>query len=158
MRFVLALLLLAPGAAMADTAATDAAAPETVAGILAQAKSDCAAIDKGVFSTDADAVTALDLTGDGKPDQLVDAAKFHCSTAESYWSGTGGAQFWIVADGQSWPMEAQAWQVIDWNGSKILMLWENGGACGGDGAQKCVEALVWDDYAKDFNSVRNGGD
>ena len=46
------------------------------------------------------AVKEVDLTGDGKPDTVVDEALFKCSTAASLFNGgTGGSMVHFLADG-----------------------------------------------------------
>ena len=40
---------------------------------------------------------------------------------------------------------AQEWRIVRWNDAAILLLWLNGGECGGAGADSCTEALVWSD-------------
>ncbi|MES2435588.1 MAG: hypothetical protein V4586_17405 [Pseudomonadota bacterium] len=143
-RLVVCLCLLA-GPALAEA---------TVEAILAEAKADCASLDKGVFDAPVGTITDIDLTGDGKPEQIVDAAKFICSTSASYWGGTGGSQLSLVIDGKRMDYFAQEWKVIEWNKAPVLLLWLNGGECGGAGADSCIEALVWSDYNKAFMSVR----
>ena len=120
--------------------------------VLAQAKADCAAIDNGVFAAP-DAVTEVDLTGDGTPDQLIDSAKFQCSTSPSYWGGTGGNWLAVLAGGKEFDFLAQEWQVLSWNDRPVLLLWHNGGDCGGAGADPCVQALVWSDFRERFMTV-----
>lgn len=136
--------------------AAPAVAEDTVAAILSEAKADCASIDNGVFDAPAGTVTEVDLTGDGKPDQVVDAAKFNCSTSASYWGGTGGSQLSLVIGGKRMDYLAQDWKVVVWNEAPMLLLFLNGGECGGAGADPCVEALVWSAYREAFMSVRPG--
>ncbi|OYU38325.1 MAG: hypothetical protein CFE33_15740 [Pseudorhodobacter sp. PARRP1] len=85
---------------------------------------------------------------------IVDAAKFVCSTSASYWGGTGGSQLSLVVEGKRLDYFAQEWKVIAWNKAPVLLLWLNGGECGGAGADPCIEALVWSDYNHAFMSVR----
>ncbi|MDZ4310779.1 MAG: hypothetical protein U1A24_09530 [Cypionkella sp.] len=129
-------------------------AEDTVEAILAEAKADCASLDGGTFSAPEDAVTAVELTGEGAPEQLVDAAKFQCSTSASYWGGTGGSQLSLIVAGKRLDYFAQDWKVVFWNEAPVLLLWLNGGECGGAGADPCIEALVWSDFNKAFMSVR----
>lgn len=148
MRTITALIaLLLPAAAWADTAED----------ILAQAKADCASLDNGTLTTTPEALIRQDLTGDGVADTIVDSRGFVCSTSASFWSGTGGNQFWVVVGDRVWDLQAQDWRVLDWNGTPVLLEWLNGGECGGSGAQNCVGALVWDAYGEDFMSVAKGG-
>lgn len=130
-----------------------AASAETADEILAQAKADCASIDNGVFSSQPAAVVTLDLTGDGQPETIVDTAHFQCTTSASFWGGTAGTWFSVLVAGQRVDYIAHAWQVVTWQDAPVLMMWHNGGDCGGSGADPCVEAVVWSDYQQRFMSV-----
>src|SRR5262245_5563421 len=55
------------------------------------ARKECAGIDGGELRVDPGAYQKLDLTGDGRDDYLLDYSLIKCSTAEGYFSGTGGA-------------------------------------------------------------------
>jgi hypothetical protein len=120
--------------------------------ILAAAAAECAAFENGSFTAPPEAVVQIDLTGNGVADTVIDAALFQCSSAASLYGGSGGSMVTVVADGQLSTYLAQAWQVIDWSGVKVLLLFHNGTDCGGYGAQPCVEALVWG--GERFMSVR----
>lgn len=122
--------------------------------ILDEAKADCASLENGVFDAPAGTVNNVDLTGDGNPEQIVDASKFVCSTSASYWGGTGGSQVSLVIGAKRVDYFAQEWRIVRWNDAAILLLWLNGGECGGAGADSCTEALVWSDFNKAFMSVR----
>lgn len=126
---------------------------QTTEAVLAQAKADCASIDNGSFTAPPEAVVQIDLTGDGAPDTLIDSGKFQCSTSASYWGGTGGDWLAVLAGGQQFDFLAQDWQVVPWNEKPVLLLWHNGGDCGGAGADPCVQALVWSDYRERFMTV-----
>ena len=139
------LALMAPGAALAGPAED----------VLARAAADCAAFENGVFTAAEDAVQAVDLTGDGVPETVVDAGKFQCSSAASLYGGSGGTWLTVVVDGKGQDFLAQAWTVTDFAGSKVLVLYHNGGDCGGIAVAPCGEALVWGDGR--FMSVRPGG-
>ena len=144
MRALIALMLcLLPGPMLAETAED----------ILAQARTDCASLEGGTLTTRPEALREVDLTGDGKPEQIVDSRGFDCTTSAGYWSGTAGSLYWVVMGDAVWGLQAQDWTVVDWNGTPILLQWLNGGDCGGAGAQNCVGALVWDDYGQTFMSV-----
>ena len=125
--------------------------------ILAQAAADCASIDNGQFTALPAAVVTLDLTGDGQPETVVDTSHFQCTTSASYWGGTGGNWMTVLAGGQTFDYLAQGWQVIDWNGLPVLLLWHNGSECNGAGADPCVEALVWSDYQGHFMTTAAAG-
>jgi len=144
MRALIAVMLyLLPGPVLADTAED----------ILAQARADCAALDGGTLTTRREALREADLTGDGKPETIVDSRGFDCSTSAGYWSGTAGDLYWVVVGDADWMLQAQDWTVIDWNGQPILLQWLNGGDCGGVGSQNCAGALVWDAYGQTLMSI-----
>ncbi|MDB5666691.1 hypothetical protein [Cypionkella sp.] len=144
-----ACLCLLAGSASAEVTLTD-----PVKAILDEAKADCASLDGGVFEAPEGTVARVDLTGDGIVEFIVDASKFVCSTSASYWGGTGGSQLSLVIDGKRMDYFAQEWKVVAWNEAPVLLLWLNGGECGGAGADPCIEALVWSDFNKAFMSVR----
>jgi hypothetical protein len=88
MRAVLAFTLLAGPAIAQDW-------PPEVAAIMDEAKAVCS----GTFSASPDAVTAVDLTGDGTPDWVVDSGAFKCSDSYGTYCGTAGCSVNIVVDG-----------------------------------------------------------
>ena len=133
------------------------AAAQSVEAVLAQAKSDCASMDNGVFAAPPAATVQVDVTGDGKPETMVDSSQFQCSTSASYWGGSGGNWLALIVEGQQIDFLAQGWQVVTWNKVPVLMLWLGGFECGGFGVDPCVEALVWSEDKKTFMTVRSGG-
>lgn len=146
MRHLLLLpLLLAPAAALAGPAED----------VLAQAAADCAAFENGQFTADPEAVQDIDLTGDGLAETIIDAGRFHCSSAASLYGGSGGTWLTVIAGGEARQFLAEAWGVTDFAGRKVLLLYHNGVDCGGIGVDPCVEALVWGRGR--FMSVRPGG-
>ncbi len=68
-------------AALVLTAA-QAGAQTAVDDILAGARADCESFEGGVFDP-GNAVNAVDLTGDGALDSLVDEGAFSCTSAAS---------------------------------------------------------------------------
>ena len=130
-------------AALVLTAA-QAGAQTAVDDILAGARADCESFEGGVFDP-GNAVNAVDLTGDGALDSLVDEGAFSCTSAASLYCGSGGCMLHaVVGDGvTSW--QATGWQVIDWGQARILLIGRDGGWCGGIGAEACFEALNWSD-------------
>lgn len=129
------------------------AGAQTVESVLAQAKADCASIDNGTFTAPPEAVVPIDLTDDGVPAMVVDSGLFQCTTSASYWGGTGGNWLAVIIAGQQFDLIAQAWQVLPSQGMPVLLLWHNGGECGGSGADVCAEALVWSDYQQKLMTV-----
>ena len=122
--------------------ASPALAQDRVASVLDKAKSECAQVDGGNFDAK-DAVQHVDLTGDGKPDTVVDASRFSCSSSRSLYCGSGGCSLDAIVGDKSWTFQAEGWRVIDWDGRPILLVMRDGGWCGGAGAQVCYEAVTW---------------
>ncbi|MGC9419972.1 MAG: hypothetical protein ACP5EN_13475 [Rhodovulum sp.] len=110
--------------------------------IVAAARNMCTGYENGIFSQ-GDAVSAVDLDGDGDLDALIDESRFGCSSAASMYCGSGGCMLHAVIDDQAWAFQAEAWRMIDWNGRPILLIARDGGWCGGAGAQVCYEAVSW---------------
>lgn len=125
-------LVLAPGPASAQVADT----------LLAEARAACAAYRNGTFSA-GDALSSIDLDGDGDPDSLIDESAFSCSSAASMYCGTGGCMLHAIVDERIWSFQAEGWRMVDWDGRPILLVARDGGWCGGVGAQVCFEAVVW---------------
>ena len=136
-RLLICLLLFAPAGQLgAQTVEQE---------IVEAARQACADLDGGEFAAEEDAVTRIDLDGDGNLDTLVDEAKFACSTSATLFTPTGGAQLHsIVGDGHDVWM-AQAWRLVDWGEHTVLLLAEHGSRCGGYGYQPCFEAIAWSD-------------
>lgn len=88
MRAALALTLLASPALGQDW-------PSEVSAIVDEAKAVCS----GTFSASANAVTSVDLTGDGTPDWIVDSSAFQCSDSYGTYCGTAGCSVDILVDG-----------------------------------------------------------
>jgi hypothetical protein len=112
--------------------------------IVQKAKRECAEIDGGKFNATEQAITLHDFTGDGRPEEIVDASQFSCSTAASLWSGTGGTYLWLIVDGKTYEFLAHKWQVVDVDGQNVLLLAVHSSECG-DKIGSCYRALVWDD-------------
>lgn len=124
--------------------------------ILAEAKADCASFDNGTVTMAADAVTPVDLTGDGQPENIVDWSKFACSTMASAWGGTGGSMISVLVGDTRSDYMALGWKVVDFDGP-VLLLQVHGAECGGTGSDPCVDAEVWNGQV--MMSVRSvGGD
>ena len=112
--------------------------------IVQKAKRECAEIDDGKFNATEQAITLHDFTGDGRPEEIVDASQFSCSTAASLWGGSGGTYLWLIVDGKSYEFLAHKWQVVDMDGQKVLLLAVHSSECG-DTIGPCYRALVWHD-------------
>lgn len=122
--------------------------------VFEAARADCKAFENGVFATTRKAIPRIDLTGDGKPDTIIDSVDFRCSTAGTLWCGTGGCALTIIVDGTAHDFLAKGWKVVDWGRFKVLLLQVHGSECGGTNLLTCVRAVVWSDGA--FRTVEGG--
>jgi hypothetical protein len=123
---------------------SDAEHPALASEILQQAANQCAAFEDGKFQATAQAVTWHDLTGDGRPEVIVDASQFSCSTAASLWGGSGGTYLWAIVEGRAYGFLAHNWRVVDLGGQQVLLLAVHSSECG-DTVGPCYRALVWRD-------------
>ena len=114
------------------------------ADIVEGAKRECASFEDGEFNATEQAITLHDFTGDGRPDEIVDASQFSCSTSASLWGGSGGTYLWVLVDGKTHEFLAQKWQVVDVDGQKVLLLAVHSSECS-DTIGPCYRALVWSD-------------
>lgn len=131
--------------------AAPAAAAVSADDILAEAKADCASFGNGTLTVPPEAVTQVELTGEGAPETVIDWGKLRCSTAAGLWGGSGGSSLSVLAGGQRWDFLTNDWQVVQMGGP-VLLLWLHGSECNGAGAQRCIEALTWG--GEGFLSVR----
>lgn len=119
--------------------------------ILAEAAKLCSEQDNGVFASDG-AVREIDLTGDAKPDTLVDEGLFTCTTAASLYGGSGGSMIHILANDTQSSHLVQGYETTTWAGSLIVLLAMHGSNCNATGVLPCFEALTWGENS--FLSVR----
>ena len=112
--------------------------------IVQKAKSECADFEGGTFNSTEQTITLHDLTGDGRPEEIVDASQFACSTSASMWGGTGGTFLWVLVDGRAYEFLAHKWRVVDIDGQKVLLLAVHSSECS-DTVGPCYRALVWSD-------------
>ena len=138
-------------AAVSFALATPSLASDAADQVVEQARQDCQAFENGVLETTDDAVTLVDLTADGQPNEIVDAAGFRCSTGNLF-CGTGGCSLTVLVDETPTEFLAKAWRVIEWGSLPILLLEVHGSACGGTNLRSCFEAVVWSEGG--FRSVR----
>lgn len=124
--------------------ALDAELVSTAPEIVQKAKSQCTELDDGKFNATEQAVTLHDFTGDGRPEKVVDAAQFSCSTSVSLWGGSGGTYLWVIVDGKTYEFLAHKWRVVDVDGQQVLLLAVHSSECS-DTVGPCYRALVWDD-------------
>lgn len=130
---------------LAATAGLPARAGMPVEKLLAQASATCAAIDGGIMTVPEGAVTEVDFSGENSGDALLDESKLVCSTAASAYCGSGGCMLHAVIGDKVTSWQATGWRIIDWEQDKILLIGRDGGWCGGVGAERCYEAVVWSD-------------
>lgn len=88
MRIALALLLLATPAFAQDW-------PPEVAAIVEESSASC----DGSFTAGPEAVSQVDVNGDGTADWVIDSGAFQCSTAASLYCGTQGCGVDTLVDG-----------------------------------------------------------
>ena len=118
--------------------------------IVQKAKSECASFEGGKFNATEQTITLHDLTGDGRPEEIVDASQFSCSTSASMWGGSGGTFLWVIVDGKAYEFLAHKWRVVDVDRDKILLLAVHSSECS-DTIGPCYRALVWGDG---FRTIR----
>jgi len=118
--------------------------------IVQKAKSQCSSFDGGNFNATERTITLHDLTGDGRPEEIVDASQFSCSTSASMWGGSGGTFLWVIVDGKAHEFLAHKWRVVDVDRDKILLLAVHSSECS-DTLGPCYRALVWGDG---FRTIR----
>lgn len=144
MRLLLPALLLATLPALAQ------GLPPAIAAHGAEASAQCAEMGGSPKIGPAFA-TAVDLTGDGTPDHVVDLAGIECANAWSALCGSAGCpvSVWIETPQGSerrWSDQAQSW-TIDGAGPRMaVVVTRHGPACPGaaPGAETCSERLTFD--------------
>lgn len=115
---------------------------DPVAEILERAEADCSGFENGEFDAQ-DAVSEVDLDGDGTLDRVVDEGRFACSSAASLYCGSGGCMLHTIVGEAVASFQATGWRVVTWDEMPILLIGRDGGWCGGAGAQVCFEAINW---------------
>jgi hypothetical protein len=119
--------------------------------IVQKARSECTELEGGKFNSTEGTITLHDFTGDGRPEEIVDASQFSCSTSASMWGGSGGTLLWVLIDGKQHEFLAHKWRVVDVDGQKVLLLAVHSSECS-DTVGPCYRALVWSDNG--FRTVR----
>ncbi len=122
----------------------------TATEIVQKAKSECASFESGKFNATEQTITLHDFTGDGRPEEIVDASQFSCSTSASMWGGTGGTLLWVVVDGKAHEFLAHNWRVVDVDGQKVLLIAVHPSECDYT-LGPCYRALVWSDGFRTIN-------
>lgn len=119
--------------------------------IIQKARQECQSFENGVLEITDKAITRVDLTGDGEPDELVDSRAFSCSSAASLFCGTGGCSLTAIVGGSTTEFLAKGWRIVDWDGQPVLLLAVHGSECGGTNLRRCYNAMAWSEGA--FRSV-----
>jgi hypothetical protein len=115
---------------------------QTAAETVERARSECARFEGGNFHATEQAITLHDLTGDGRPEEIVDASQFSCSTSASMWGGSGGTFLWVLIDGERHEFLAHKWRIVDVDGQSVLLLAVHSSECS-ETIGPCYRALVW---------------
>ena len=123
----------------------------TAEAIFQKAISECKSLDDGEFHSTEKTTTLHDLTGDGRPEEIVDASEFSCSSAASLWGGSGGTYLWAIVEGKAYEFLAHRWKVVDMDGQNILLLAVHSSECS-DTIGPCYRAVVWGDEG--FRTIR----
>lgn len=119
-------------------------AQETPDALLTEAVRDCSLWEEGYLHVGERAVVQVDLTGDGRPETLVDTRYLECSaTPLSPYCGSGGCALFAFIEDRVFDWQALGWQIIDWDGEPVLLIGRDGGWCGVSSAGYCFEALNW---------------
>lgn len=121
--------------------------------LLETAKVECHSIDGGVLTIREDAVITVDISGDGKLDEVLSHKDLECST-NRYIIGTGGGLLSFIIDGHVESFNAKAWklepQPFEFFPIPVLLLLVHGTYCGTTGIYPCVQALIWNDANGQF--------
>ncbi|MGI9424278.1 MAG: hypothetical protein ACR2PA_13885 [Hyphomicrobiaceae bacterium] len=126
-------------------AATPVSAGQSGSDVIESARKSCYDLENGQLSTTDNAISRIDLTGNGQLDEIVDSCQFTCSTAASLFQGTGGCLVSIVANKKVTEFIAKGWKVVTWGKQPILLLAVHGSECGGTNLRRCYRAVVWSD-------------
>ncbi len=124
--------------------AQSAHASQAAGAVMDQARAECSSFDGGVLKTDPDnTITLVDLTGDGKPEEIVDGNKFSCPTALTLFCGTGGCSLTVIVDEKPFEFLSKAWKVEKGtDGKPVLKSAVHFSQC--DYKDTCWETFKWD--------------
>ena len=121
--------------------------------IIEKAKSDCHLIDEGVLTVLEEAVTKVDISGDGKLDEVLSHALLECST-KPYLISTGGSLWSFVIEDHVESFVAKAWALqprpFEDFPIPVLLLFVHGTHCDYTGVDPCVLAVIWHDSVGQF--------
>lgn len=123
--------------------AVPAIASELTTKIIDEARKECNSFEDGILELEDGAVSNIDITGDGKLNEIIDSGKLSCSSARSLFCGTGGCTVHLVTDLSSTEFLAKGWKIVNWYEQPIVLLAVHGSECGGNNLRRCYQALVW---------------
>ena len=119
--------------------------PAGVQKVLQQARDECKAEGGGEVQFAANTVRALDLTGAGRIDYIVDLLDAACRDREAVYCGTGGCDLYILVtrpDGGTrlvFGQYVRQYEVLPGNGARTIRFAMHGGYCGGHGNPSCIK-------------------
>lgn len=124
--------------------AIPANASDAASTVLEKARTECSSFDGGVLETDPDnTITLVDLTGDGKPEEIVDGNKFSCPTALTLFCGTGGCAVTLIVNEKPFEFLSKGWRVEkDTDGKPLFKSAVHWSQC--NYKSTCWEAFKWD--------------
>jgi hypothetical protein len=119
--------------------------PPEVRKALRYANEECARQQGGAVTFAPDTVRAIDLTGDGRDDYIVDFRDAVCADREAAYCGTGGCIMDIllklpngrvrrVFDGH-----IRSYEILPGDGARTIRFALHGGYCGGHGNPSCIK-------------------
>lgn len=158
--FALALTLSAPLAA--QPAPAPVVWPREVQAIFDGYKTQCIKAGGKFVPDRARFATSAELTGDGKPDWVVEDSAFDCKVPQSVldsggdypetgsgFCGTAGCTLTILGSTRKgltpiFEGNLRDWKAVDLGGGRRgIETSVHGSACGGVGAEVCIETLAW---------------
>lgn len=138
-------LAQAPRGAPQSGAAREASLPAVARDAIRVSRESCA---PDTFTTRPGFLVERDVNGDGVADVLIDYTHSACGASSSYFCGTAGCSFQLVAS-----VGGRHELVFDDNvhrarftklrGRPAMILTVHGSACGRPGADSCAKTLYW---------------
>jgi hypothetical protein len=119
--------------------------PSEIQKDLEEAQKECADADDGIVGVKPGFVRKLDLTGDGRPDYIVNYDELTCSTFESVFCGTGGCNHLIYVTTRNGTLRnvfsgrVRLYEISKAPGAKTITFHLHGGYCGKGGTYDCVK-------------------
>ncbi len=101
----------------------------------------------GQFSMDDEAITRVDLNGDGDLDWVLDETFFKCTRGSPYYGNMGPSAWFYVGDTEY--IGSPDWTLVEVPTAigervPVIVMSTVGGACGSTKFNYCFEAVVWD--------------